>query len=154
MWPDALEDQEFSKIVWEGGTWLNNFLLSAAVSPTATSGNTPNICDVLEWQYKDLMCLPQAARKEWKAAMQEELEALWKHEVFELTDLPKDCKTIGCRWVFDVKSDGHKKARIVAQGFSQVEGLDFNELFSPVVCFESVRLVFALAALEGYYMTS
>ena len=100
------------------------------------------------------MCLPKAAKEEWKTTMLEELEALRKHEVFELTDLPRDRKVIGCRWVFDIKSDSHKKARLVAQGFSQVEGLNFNELFSPVVCFESVRLIFALAALEGYYMTS
>ena len=60
---------------------------------------------------------------------------------------------MGCRWVFDVKTDGRYKARLVAQGFSQVEGIDFNELFSPVVCFESVRLVFALAALKGWHMT-
>jgi hypothetical protein len=62
--------------------------------------------------------------------------------------LPKGQKTIGCRWVFNVKSDSHKKARLVAQGFSQV---DFNELFSPVVRFESVRLILALSALEDYY---
>jgi Reverse transcriptase (RNA-dependent DNA polymerase) len=65
--------------------------------------------------------------------------------------LPKGRKTIGCRWVFDVKSDSRKKARLVAQGFSQVEGIDFNELFSPVVRFESVRLILALSALEDYY---
>jgi hypothetical protein len=75
---------------------------------------------------------------EWKIACKEELEALYRHNVFKLTDLPKGRKTIGCRWVFDVKSDGCKKARLVAQGFSQVEGIDFNELFSPVVHFESV----------------
>jgi Reverse transcriptase (RNA-dependent DNA polymerase) len=55
------------------------------------------------------------------------------HNVFKLTSLPKGHKTIGCRWVFVVKLDGHKKARLVAQGFSQVKGIDFNELFSPVV---------------------
>jgi hypothetical protein len=53
--------------------------------------------------------------------------------------------------VFNVKSDGHKKARLVAQGFSQVEGIDF---FSPVVCFESVQLILALSALEDYYCVS
>jgi hypothetical protein len=52
-----------------------------------------------------------------------------------------------------IKSDGWKKAQLVAQGFSQVEGLDFNELFSPVVQFESVRVIFALAALNKWYMT-
>ena len=74
------------------------------------------------------MHLPQAARDKWKTAMQEELEALQKHEVFELTNLPKGRKVIGCRWVFDIKSDGCKKARLIAKGFSQVEGLDFNKL--------------------------
>ena len=60
---------------------------------------------------------------------------------------------MGCRWVFDIKTDGRYNARLVAQGFSQVAGVDFNKLFSPVVCFESMRLVFALAALKGWYMT-
>ena len=100
------------------------------------------------------MRFPEAAWKEWKAACYEELESLDKHEVFELTNLPKGHKTIGCRWVFDVKGDGHKKARLVAQGFSQVEGVDFNKLFSPVVRFESVRLMLALAALHNWFMTS
>jgi Reverse transcriptase (RNA-dependent DNA polymerase) len=86
-----------------------------------------------------------------KIACKEELEALCQRNVFKLTDLPKGRKTIGCRWVFDVKTDSCKKARLVAQGFSQVEGIDFNELFSSVVRFESVRLILALSALEDYY---
>ena len=98
------------------------------------------------------MCFPEAAQKEWKAACYEELESLDKHEVFELTDLPNGHKTIGCRWVFDIKGDGRNKARLVTQGFSQVEGVDYNELFSPVVCFESVRLMLALAALHNWYI--
>ena len=100
------------------------------------------------------MHFPEAARKEWKTAMLEKLELLQKQNVFELTNLPKGCKSIGCRWVFDIKIDGQKKARLVAQGFSQVEGIDFNELFSPVVRFESMRIVFALATLHSWYMTS
>ena len=99
------------------------------------------------------MCFPEAARKEWKATCYEEMESLDKCDVFELTDLPKGCKTIGCRWVFDIKGDNHKRARLVAQGFSQVEGIDYNELFSPVVHFESVRLMLTLAALHNWYMT-
>ena len=93
-------------------------------------------------------------QEEWKTACKEELEALYRHNIFKLTDLPKGCKTIGCRWVSDVKSDRQKKARLVAQGFSQVEGFDFNELFSPVVHFESVQLIFALSAIENYYCVS
>ena len=74
------------------------------------------------------MHFPEATRKEWKTAMLEELESLRKWNVFELTDLPTGRKSIGCRWIFDVKTDSRKKARLVAQGFSQVEGIDFNEL--------------------------
>ena len=99
------------------------------------------------------MHIPEAAQKEWKAACNEEMESLDKHDVFELTDLPKGHKTIGCRWVFDIKGDGHKRARLVAQGFSQVEGVDYNKLFSPVVQFESVCLMLTLAALHNWYMT-
>jgi Reverse transcriptase (RNA-dependent DNA polymerase) len=97
------------------------------------------------------MCLPKAAQEEWKIACKEELEALHRRNVFKLTDLPKGRKTIGCRWVFNVKSDSRKKARLVAQGFSQVEGIDFIELFSPVVHFESVQLILALSTLEDYH---
>ena len=79
--------------------------------------------------------------------------SLNKCDVFELTNLPKGCKTIGCRWVFDVKGDIHKKARLVAQGFLQVEGVDYNKLFSPVVWFESMHLMLALTALHNWYMT-
>jgi hypothetical protein len=151
--PNTPSAADMAKMLQEGGNKLINFLLRAAVSSTEASGKLPNVRNVRDWHFKDLMRLPEAARKEWKTACLEELEALRKRNVFKLTDLPKGRKVIGCRWVFDVKSDGRKKARLVAQGFSQVEGIDFNELFSPVVRFESVRLMFALAALEGWYMT-
>jgi len=52
--------------------------------------------------------------------------------------------------VFDVKDDGRKRARLVAKGFSQVEGLDFDRIFSPVVRFETVRLTLAMAALNNW----
>ena len=99
------------------------------------------------------MCFPEAAWKEWKAACYEEMESLDKHDVFELTDLPKGCKTIGCRWVFDVKGDGCKKARLVTQGFLQVKGVNYNKLFSPVVQFESMHLMLMLTTLHNWYMT-
>ena len=51
-----------------------------------------------------------------------------------------------------MKSDGRKKAHLVAKGFSQVEGLDFNQVFSPVVHFETVCLMLALATLESWYI--
>ena len=61
-------------------------------------------------------------------------------------------KQLAARWVFDIKGDDQKKARLVAQGFSQAEGIDYNKLFSPVVWFESMHLMLALAALHNWYM--
>ena len=57
------------------------------------------------------------------------------------------------RSVFDIKTDGRKKARLVAKGFSQVEGIDYDQIFSPVVRFETVRIMFALAALESWHVS-
>jgi Reverse transcriptase (RNA-dependent DNA polymerase) len=108
------------KMVQEGGASLTNFLLSAAVSSSPAKEKIPDVTKVHEWHFRDLMHLPKAAQEEWKIACKEELEALRQHNVFKLTDLPKGRKTIGCRWVFNVKSDGRKKARLVVQGFSQV----------------------------------
>ena len=54
------------------------------------------------------------------------------------------------RWVFDIKSDQRKRARLVARGYSQVEGVDYDGLFSPVVCYETVRILLALCALEDW----
>ena len=101
-------------------------------------GNTLNVSNnqyknVCNWSYKDIACLPQAEQKHWRLACQEELNMLQKRKVFELVDCPCDHKVVKNRWVFDIKSDGHKKACLVAKSFSQVKGLDFDQVFSPVV---------------------
>ena len=78
------------------------------------------------------MRLPKAVQEEWKTACKEELEALHWCNIFKLTDLPKGCKTIRCRWVFDIKSDGHKKARLVAQGFFRLRELTLTSYSLPL----------------------
>ena len=55
----------------------------------------------------------------------------------ELIDLSKGHCTIKGRWVFAVKSDGHKKARFITRGFTQIFGIDYEETFSPVARFET-----------------
>jgi hypothetical protein len=56
--------------------------------------------------------------------------------------------------VFNEKSNGHLWAWLVAKGFSQVEGIDYNELFLPVVHYETACLLFSVAALEDWDMFS
>jgi hypothetical protein len=61
----------------EGGAGLINFLLSATVKPTdGAGGKLPDVRNVREWHYRDLMRFPKAAQKEWKTACLEELESL------------------------------------------------------------------------------
>jgi len=125
-----------------------NFLLASAVPPIDDPLPTPR-----EWHYKDILAMKPQDQKEWRLACQQELDSLKEHNVFELADLPKGHKTIGNHWVFDIKSDKHKKARLVAKGYRQVEGIDYNEIFSPVVHYETVQFMIALAALNDWYIS-
>ena len=88
--------------------------------------------------------LSSSEKEHWKAAMQSEMESMKSNDVWDLVELPKDRKPVGCRWVFKQKMDAYDriewyKARLVAQGFSQRKGLDYDEPFSPVIRFESVH---------------
>ena len=85
---------------------------------------------------KDAMNSPEWP--EWKKAIRTELETLQRMGTWELVDAPEDRKPITNKWVFVRKydKDGNLqkyKARLVARGFSQMPGMDYNETFSPVV---------------------
>ena len=60
---------------------------------------------------------------------------------------------IKCQWVFDIKTDRQKKACLVTKGFSQCAGIDYNTIYSPVVHFETIRLMLGLAALKNWHIT-
>ena len=82
--------------------------------------------------------------------MSEEMNSLRENETFTLTTLPEGRKSVGGRWVFTVKenSDGSEsyKARYVAKGFSQVEGIDYKETFAPTANITSIRSLMQIAA--------
>ena len=86
--------------------------------------------------------------------MEQERKSLKENEVWEMVELPKDRKTVGSKWVYKLKSgpDGSTeryKARLVAQGFSQKYGNDYDETFCPVVRLEFLRTMIALAMQHG-----
>jgi hypothetical protein len=90
----------------------------------------------------------------WQAAMQEEIDSIKRNQTWELADLPQGHRAITMKWVYKLKRNEageiiKHKARLVARGFVQQEGIDFDEVFAPVARMESVRLLLVLAAQEG-----
>ena len=88
---------------------------------------------------------------DWVNAMHEELNNFTRNEVWTLVERPLNHNVIGTKWIFRNKQDEHgvvvrNKARLVAQGFSQVEGLDFGETFAPVARLEAIRILLAFAS--------
>jgi hypothetical protein len=91
----------------------------------------------------------------WVNIMHEELENFERNQVWTLVEPPHDVNVIEIKWVFKNKQgeDGEvvrNKPLLVAQGFIQVEGLDFGETFSPVAHLESIRILLAFAASKGF----
>ncbi|KAJ9551831.1 hypothetical protein OSB04_015876 [Centaurea solstitialis] len=93
---------------------------------------------------------------QWEHAMKEEMGSLNKNKTWELTKLPRDKKALQNKWVFRIKEehDGSKryKARLVVKGFQQKKGIDYNEIFSPVVKMTTIRLVLSIVAAEGLHL--
>jgi hypothetical protein len=92
---------------------------------------------------------------EWEKAMATKHESLMKNQTWDLTDLPPGKKPIGCKWVYKVKykADGtldKYKAQLVAKGFSQREGIDYEETFSPTTKMSTIQLVLAMVTQFGW----
>ncbi|GJV26147.1 putative ribonuclease H-like domain-containing protein, partial [Tanacetum coccineum] len=91
----------------------------------------------------------------WVDAMQEELLQFKIQKVWILVDLPFGKKAIGTKWVYRNKKDERgvvvrNKARLVAQGHRQEEGIDYDEVFAPVARIEAIRIFLAFASYMGF----
>jgi hypothetical protein len=87
---------------------------------------------------------------DWVNAMHEELNNFDRNKVWELVKRPSDHNVIGTKWVFQNKEDENRvivrnKTRLVAQGYTEVEGLDFDETFAPIAGLEAIRILHVYA---------
>jgi hypothetical protein len=87
----------------------------------------------------------------WQTAMTEELDALSRNRTWDLVDLPPNKSMVGCNWVFKIKTRSNGsiercKTRLVAKGFTQEYGIDYEKTFALVVRLSFVRTLLAVAA--------
>ncbi|KAK8644594.1 hypothetical protein V6N13_123896 [Hibiscus sabdariffa] len=103
--------------------------------------------------YQEAVASPDFEK--WLEAMRFEMDSMSKNQVWTLVEPPEGIKPIGCKWVFKKKTDmdGYVqtyKGRLVAKGFRQIHGVDYDETFSPVAMFKSIRILLAVAAFHDY----
>lgn len=126
------------------GEWWKIHILPQTPQEHANIAHVSDPCTLNE-------ALNSSDARQWEQAMDEEYEAHMLNGTWELAPLPKDRKSVGCKWVFRTKRDANGqvlryKARLVAKGFTQVEGIDFHETFAPVAKFTTIRCMVALGA--------
>ena len=123
---------------------FKSFPLSFLATETMLSNDYTEVSqtaqEAMKDEFKDLWC----------AAMLEELKSMLKNKVFSICKKPHNRKIIRNKWVFASKTNSENlkarlKARLIAKGYSQIKGVDFESVFSPVTKFESLRYLLAFA---------
>ena len=116
--------------------------------PKPFSSYTDLMCNLLD---EEPTCFEEAIqKKEWTDAMTEEYQSIIKNDVWEIVPRPKSKDVVSSKWLFKIKhADGiieKYKERFVAHGFSQKEGIDYEETFAPVARYTLIRTIIALAS--------
>lgn len=92
----------------------------------------------------------------WNNASDDEMDSLRRNHTWDLIEKPKRQKTVGCKWLYKYKlgipgvEDRRHKTRLVAKGYSQKEGIYYNEIFSPVVKHVSIRIMIYIVVNRDY----
>ena len=149
-------------------TWMTDFVTYAASTslhhPLSHCLHYANLSS----QYQSYLCAfssitePKSYKEacsdpRWISAMKEEIQALEANKTWLIVPLPSHKQPIGCKWVYKIKfkADGtveRYNARLVAKGYNQREGLDYQDTFSPVVKMVTVRSVLSIAAGSHWHI--
>jgi len=97
------------------------------------------------------------SNEKWKTVMREEMNALERNQTWEIVELPKEKKLVGCKWVYTLKYKADSnleryKIRLVAKGYTQTFRIDYQETFSSVAKMNTIRILFSLFANLGWCM--
>jgi hypothetical protein len=107
------------------------------------------MCDLIE---NEPTCFEEAIqKKEWVDAMTEEYQSIIKNDVWEVVPRPKNNSVVSSKWIYKIKHTTYisiekHKARFVARDFSQKEGIDYEDTFSPMARYTFIRTIISLAA--------
>jgi hypothetical protein len=104
-------------------------------------------------KYEEAMMSPDSTK--WLEAMKSEMGSMYENKVWTLVDLPDDRQAIENKWIFKKKTDADgnvtiHKARLVAKGFRQVQGVYYDETFSPVAMLKLVQSMLAIPSFYNY----
>ncbi|KRY11615.1 Retrovirus-related Pol polyprotein from transposon TNT 1-94 [Trichinella patagoniensis] len=140
----------------EAPTLRRSRRINKCIPPKRLSYNirATQICEPKSWE--EVIKLPARERNKWIAAAEEEMTSLKRKGVFELVEPPDGCNVISSKWIFKAKRDASGKihsykARLVARGFSQRLGEDYDETFAPVVKHETIRTLLSIAAVKSHF---
>ncbi|WVZ75905.1 LOW QUALITY PROTEIN: hypothetical protein U9M48_023924 [Paspalum notatum var. saurae] len=144
--PSQQRDHPPHKIIGD----LHQRVTRSSVNSLAFFSHSAYVASFEPWEVSHALSDPN-----WVNAMHEELENFERNHVWNLVEPPPNCHPIGTKWVFKNKHGENgmvvrNKARLVAQGFCQKEGIDYEEIFAPVARLEAIRILLAFAASKGY----
>ena len=130
--------------------WMEDYISGERLSEGEIELNMALVASTYPINYEEAVM-----SSKWRLAMDSEINSIEKNQTWKLTDLPAGAKTIGVKWIYKTKLNelgevDKYKARLVAKGYSQQQGVDFIEIYAPVACMDTVRMIVALAAQRGW----